>query len=56
MNSKILLDGDDGKNQKPAFIVGRYKWFVGQVGPGATRTAHDSKSKVAMAHLIRGLL
>ena len=56
MNSKILLDGDDGKNQKPAFIVGRYKWFVGKVGPGATRTARDSKSEVAMANPIRGSL
>jgi len=56
MNSKILLDGDDRKNQKPAFIVGRYKWFVDKVGPGATRTAHDSKSKVAMANPMRGPL
>jgi hypothetical protein len=56
MNSEILLDGDNRKNQKPAFIVGRYKWFVGEVGPGATRTAGDSKSKVAMTNLIRGRL
>jgi hypothetical protein len=55
MNSKILLD-DDRKNQKSAFIVGRYKWHVGEVGQGVTQPARDSKSKVAMANPMRGLL
>jgi hypothetical protein len=56
MNSKILLDDDDRKNQKSAFIVGRYKWCVDKVGQGATQPARDSKSKVAMANPMRGLL